>query len=547
MQPEFARKKKKSAEDLSSHSVNSNKSETAPGVPHFLKSARSSPDDIGRVDTNAAPVRVVASNDQSERDADHLAEQSINRENHTRTELGEVSPGFSTVGQAQSSNITGSGDALPEAERIPFEKSMNADFAGVRIHHDTEAARAADSLNALAFTENRDIAFGAGQYQPHTNEGRRLLAHELAHVKQQTSGAVSGVQRQVKPETQSPPQEPASAEQTPAAAESPTNDFFMRDEVEMIRGRSTARFLQTSATVTAGVRALEKLKGVLLRVSEIYKVAYKGYEQAVKAAGKEAQNQQEYLDFFVGLGIGVSAGLLSEWLFVAEGASLTLEVVVEVGTELGEGLAGGGVKASGILDIVGKDLAPSRDLDPMVIELEIYKLLENLTGKMLALERYGESQFFINSAAEYTIGEIKSHVAGGEQEMSEGDLIDLIETLVFADQHSGILDKTLKQFGGKLDEIQSIMEAAPVQSVNEMEQDIWILWLSTIADSESDILDLDAIEDRLLSVGVIGPSSRLGVDFGWYTSEADELAALMAARAKALEVRSRVMELTRVK
>lgn len=539
MQTEFARKKKKSAEDSSSHPLNSQKSETAPGIPHFLKSARSSPDNIGRVDTTDAPVRIVASNDQSECDADRLAEQSIKRENNTSTELGEVSPAVSIGGPAQSSAITGRSDTLPEAERIHFEKSMNADFAGVRIHHDTEAARAADSLNALAFTENRDIAFGAGQYQPNTTEGRRLLAHELAHVKQQSTGEVSGVQRDPIPGTE---KQPAPV----ADEESPTSDFFNREEVENIRGRTTARYFKTSTTVSSGIQTIGKIKDTLMEVNERYNEAYTNYSTAIRAGGREARNQQEWRDFFIGLGIGVSFGLVSELLLPAEAASW-LELSVEVGTEVAEGAAGMAVKSSGWTTVVGQDLAPPRGLDPMVLELDIYRLIESLHQSVFDVARYCDSLFLINGAAEYAIGEIKAHVAGGEQEMTQFELLDLIDALVAADQSGAALEKELASFAASLNDIKSRVESAPRQNVGEMEQDIWILWLSAVTDDDSDVIDLDAIEDRLLVAGVIGPSSRLNVDFGWYTSEDDELAALKAARAEAPLILSRRNELTSTK
>lgn len=66
------------------------------------------------------------------------------------------------------------------------------DFSQVRIHADKRAAESAQAVDALAYTIGRDVVFGAGQYAPRTSEGRKLLAHELAHVVQQTRGAGSG-------------------------------------------------------------------------------------------------------------------------------------------------------------------------------------------------------------------------------------------------------------------------------------------------------------------------------------------------------------------
>ena len=59
----------------------------------------------------------------------------------------------------------------------------------MRTHSDNQASQTASELQALAFTTGRDIVFGAGQYRPGEHAGRRLMAHELTHVVQQ-SGAL---------------------------------------------------------------------------------------------------------------------------------------------------------------------------------------------------------------------------------------------------------------------------------------------------------------------------------------------------------------------
>jgi hypothetical protein len=59
------------------------------------------------------------------------------------------------------------------------------DFSNVRVHTGERAAASAHSLGALAYTHGNDIAFAAGRYAPASAGGRRLLAHELAHVVQQ--------------------------------------------------------------------------------------------------------------------------------------------------------------------------------------------------------------------------------------------------------------------------------------------------------------------------------------------------------------------------
>jgi hypothetical protein len=77
------------------------------------------------------------------------------------------------------------GQPLDASSRAFFEPRFGRDFSDVRVHIDAKAAESAREVNALAYTVGRDIVLGLGQYSPGTTVGRRLLAHEMAHVRQQ--------------------------------------------------------------------------------------------------------------------------------------------------------------------------------------------------------------------------------------------------------------------------------------------------------------------------------------------------------------------------
>ena len=91
--------------------------------------------------------------------------------------------------------LRSSGSPLDSSTRSFFESRFGQDFSRVRVHTDARAQESARRVNALAYTVGRDVAFGAGQYAPASVEGRRLIAHELAHVVQQSSsvGALSAM------------------------------------------------------------------------------------------------------------------------------------------------------------------------------------------------------------------------------------------------------------------------------------------------------------------------------------------------------------------
>lgn len=80
-----------------------------------------------------------------------------------------------------------SGKALDPSTRHFMETQFGHDFSTVRIHTDQKAVQSAQLLNAHAYTVGTDIVFDDAQYQPDTTEGKRLLAHELTHVVQQSS------------------------------------------------------------------------------------------------------------------------------------------------------------------------------------------------------------------------------------------------------------------------------------------------------------------------------------------------------------------------
>lgn len=78
------------------------------------------------------------------------------------------------------------GQPLDTATRAFMEPRLGHDLSKVRIHTDSHAQQSALAVNALAYTVGNDLVFGGGHFAPQTIAGRRLLAHELAHVIQQT-------------------------------------------------------------------------------------------------------------------------------------------------------------------------------------------------------------------------------------------------------------------------------------------------------------------------------------------------------------------------
>src|SRR5690349_17399698 len=77
-----------------------------------------------------------------------------------------------------------------------FGDRFGFDFGDVRIHADSSATGAADRLGARAFTLANHVFFSRGAYEPTSSRGMELLAHELTHVAQQSSGGTASPQAQ---------------------------------------------------------------------------------------------------------------------------------------------------------------------------------------------------------------------------------------------------------------------------------------------------------------------------------------------------------------
>jgi len=146
--------------------------------------------------------------DTLEQEADRVAEQVLRMPQPERPDNAEAhkSPGprlsrFSPGTSAQSSRevppvvhevLRSPGEPLDPATRAFMEPRFGVDFGGVRIHADAEADRSAEEIDALAYTTGSHIVFCAGRYDPKSQGGRKLLAHELTHVMQQGSAGTSG-------------------------------------------------------------------------------------------------------------------------------------------------------------------------------------------------------------------------------------------------------------------------------------------------------------------------------------------------------------------
>ena len=116
--------------------------------------------------------------------------------------------------------LGGSGQPLDSSTRAFMEPRFGHDFGNVRVHVGARAAASARSVNALAYTVGHDIVFSDGAFATDDPSGRSLLAHELAHVVQQSDAHTGQGQLQRQPDEtstkESPPTKAPPAKTAPA-------------------------------------------------------------------------------------------------------------------------------------------------------------------------------------------------------------------------------------------------------------------------------------------------------------------------------------------
>jgi hypothetical protein len=151
------------------------------GRPANRRTDQRKPDTVNR--TSTLPVVTPLSGATAE---PGYFEPLRRRSTEARDPLGGslVDPGI----EASLNRRRGSGAPLPPTLMREMNTGFGTDFSGVRLHHDAEAAQVSRRLQAAAFTQGTDVYFGAGVYRPETDGGRRVIAHELAHVVQQRGG-----------------------------------------------------------------------------------------------------------------------------------------------------------------------------------------------------------------------------------------------------------------------------------------------------------------------------------------------------------------------
>ncbi|HEY9697910.1 MAG TPA: DUF4157 domain-containing protein [Trichocoleus sp.] len=215
----------------SSTSADSEKSALHPdeynlaNIPIFAKPPGNNQRDITPGLTGKLPIQAKLTigepNDKYEQEADRVARQVVQQINTPRIahpnqtkgiqrqvmpdmkdKLSPVHPliqrkssegGIAATPELESSiqQAQGGGQLLPDSVRQPMEEAFGSDFSRVKVHADAQSDQLNRSIQASAFTTKQDIFFRQGMYNPSSQTGQKLIAHELGHVIQQQRAKIS--------------------------------------------------------------------------------------------------------------------------------------------------------------------------------------------------------------------------------------------------------------------------------------------------------------------------------------------------------------------
>jgi hypothetical protein len=144
--------------------------------------------------------------DAYEQEADRVADQVLAKPAHPHVSnappriqrfSGQASGHSEPAPESVNTVLASSGRPLDRGSRQDMEQRFGQDFSAVRVHVGTAAEQSARDVNAAAYTVGNNIVFGAGQFAPQTSAGRRLIAHELTHVVQQSGSRRVSLQRKL--------------------------------------------------------------------------------------------------------------------------------------------------------------------------------------------------------------------------------------------------------------------------------------------------------------------------------------------------------------
>ena len=249
-----------------------------------------------------------------------------------------------------------------------------------------------------------------------------------------------------------------------------------------------------------------------LRIFSInYDMAYSNYSRVIGQGRAEAQNQTLWRGIFLGIGTGVLAGLAAAYIAPSTAGAWFALTLADAGTAAGSSFlqaAASSTIALALSDAIttrGSDLQPG-GLSPDMLRSNIWQHVASMYRGALQTNKVLANLHKNSVILERLIAEIRVQIAGGASSYSPADI--LTATNAMNDRINGMASvfSELRQKATAMSAFgNSILAYDPTKpGVDQIEKDIWIMWMGTLSNDDSDILDLDNIEDHLKSIGILG-------------------------------------------
>lgn len=484
-----------------------------------------------KVQPGTSSLPIDAHDSPLEKEADAVAEQIVRRmsassdEKSTplttsgisRSAAGSASGGLYAPAHVASALETtkGQGQSLPDPLRTEMEGVIGADLSGMRIHTDAKAAELSEAVNAQAFTYGGDVYFNAGKYQPGTVEGRRLLGHEVGHVGQAEGKKTQTIVKRTE----------GSQEKDKNHTED-TNIILDRLKNNCGQLSNFPSFLESYIQDT--IKFQYKMRDLLSVFNENYRLAFDNFERVITSAKLEAKNEQEWIDIISGILIGTTIGMM-----LPEGGSFPSRVSIGI---IGESIESG-LSSSLTPEISGINIK-NDEYSPELINSKVWRKLSQIyqfSNSVLDLRLVTGISFQLRDS-EWLIGQYEL-LKVGHSEFNKKSLFAFYSDRNKEFDHFKVIQKYFELKNLTIKKGLKALEKLPPISASEIEQIIWVLWISSISEENSNWLDLQAIENYLHGkIGILGEGKLLNVNFGTdifsITTKEDELEAIAAAKAK---------------
>jgi hypothetical protein len=295
------------------------------------------------------------------------------------------------------------------------------------------------------------------------------------------------------------------------------------------RTNSDNRFKLATDYSTDSLAVGDVVHDKLAILSATYTSAYETFRDVLNTAQQDAQNQQMWTDIILGVVCGAAAGLLAAYILPSTAAgwfALTAaEAATAAASSTGQAVLSGAaaLALSKTVSVEGKVIS-SEGLQPAFQELAMWKKVAQIYRSGLEVTPMVQASHALSGNLADRIGDLRVYAAGGKSDLTDAKIAAMVATLT---QQDGQLAKARDELATKIVDLANLKAAAgnidTAKSKVSMEREIWQLWMSTLP-MNSNILDIDAIENH------IGPKGLKIIDFGLYTTRADQNDAIDKAR-----------------